>query len=82
MRNLAYDVEKKINILKKGIKISEIPRTIPDDFNITAPGLSLERQWYLYNEVRPIFSDSLSADISCPKPSGAKPPKNKKKVET
>ena len=34
---------------------------------ITAPGLSLERQYYLYNKIREFCSDDVK-DLVCPKP--------------
>ena len=36
-------------------------------------GLDLERQWYLYEQIRPFCKNALFADLTCPLPSGPKP---------
>ena len=45
---------------------NELPDIIPP------PGLSLERQWYLYEKIRP-FCEPQYQDITCPLPSSPKP---------
>ena len=36
-------------------------------------GLDPQRQWYLYEQIRPFCKSALSADYTCPKPSCPKP---------
>ena len=37
------------------------------------PGLNLQRQWYLYENISQHCKSKVSADITCPKPSQEKP---------
>ncbi|CAG8583885.1 24535_t:CDS:1, partial [Racocetra persica] len=48
----------------------------PDE--ITPSGLSLERQWYLFEEVRPHIQNLSKRDFYCPRPQQAKPKKQNK----
>ena len=59
------DKERKINLLKF-TTWRPTPSTLPEQ--ITPPGLSLERQWYLFNKMRDFCPDAAK-DIVCPQPS-------------
>ena len=64
-----------VDVMKQGIKIdrSQMPQVIPP------PGLSFERQVYLFQQIRQ-FCEPEHADATCPEPScttiGRKPPSN------
>lgn len=47
------------------------PTVLPSE--IVGKGLNLERQWYLYEKIRILCHSNLGRDITCPKPSQAKP---------
>ena len=65
VKNSSSDEERKIQ-LSKDLSWSPSPDDLPDE--IVPPGLSLERQWYLYDKIRDFCSDDAK-DIVCPKPS-------------
>lgn len=47
--------------------VSQLPLdALPDE--IKPSGLTLERQWYLYDKIRQFCSCNLAADLTCPKP--------------
>ena len=52
-------------ILKAGL--SSVSTGMPEKTVI--PGMSLERKWYLYEQIRQHCKSTLAADITCPKPS-------------
>ena len=59
---------------RESYNISKCP--IPEDVfpqQIQAKLLYLERQWYLYETVRPFCSCTLAGDITCPRPTEPKP---------
>ena len=59
------DTEKEINLLSdKSWRPSQ--HNLPPV--IDPPGLSLERQWYLYNKIREFCSED-TRDMMCPQPS-------------
>ena len=58
------DKERKIKIVKD-ITWKPTLATLPDE--IPPPGLTLERQWYLYNKIREFCPDNTK-DIVCPLP--------------
>ena len=63
-----------VNIFKSGITqftIAGFPA------QLLPPGLDINRQWYLYEQIRPHCKSTLAADITCPKPSMPKPSKNR-----
>ena len=62
--------EVRINIMKENADLSTLS-TLPETAVI--PGLNLQRQWYLYENIRQHCKSTLSADITCPKPSQEKP---------
>ena len=64
VKNSSSDEERKIQ-LSKDLSWSPSPDDLPDE--IVPPGLSLERQWYLYDKIRDFCSDDAK-DIVCPKP--------------
>jgi len=64
VHNFSDDSERKINLLKDPHwrpTSTELPELIPP------PGLSLERQWYLYQKIRE-FCPEEAKDIVCPLP--------------
>ena len=40
---------------------------------ILPPGLDAQRQWYLYEQIRPFCNNELAANMTCPLPSVPKP---------
>jgi hypothetical protein len=65
-----------INLTKKGHGISYL--TFPKE--IIPKGITPERQWYLYEEVRQHVQDPSKYNSYCPLPSVAKPKIQKKKI--
>ena len=63
VREFADSEEKEVSILKRNIIVDK------DDFpcKITPPGLSLDRQWYLFEHIRQ-FCEEEYRDVTCPKP--------------
>lgn len=59
---------KSVNLLKEtwNPTYSDLPDIIPPN------GLSLERQWYLYDKIRP-FCEPRYQNITCPLPSSPRP---------
>ncbi|MHC4139197.1 MAG: hypothetical protein ACYSR1_04975 [Planctomycetota bacterium] len=53
---------------------NKLPR-LPKELNPT--GLSLERAWYLYEQIRDYIPSELDRDQTCPKPPRPKPPTSK-----
>ena len=45
-------------------------------------GLSVQRQWYLYENIRVHCKSTLAADITCPKPKDPKPGSAAVELET
>ena len=72
LREFCNSDETKINILKS--EHNNFPG-FPDE--ILPPGLDLNREWYLYEHVRPHCKSTLAADITCPKPSQPKSSQHK-----
>lgn len=64
VRNSCDDTEKKIKLLKD---TSWKPNKYSLPEQIIAPGLSLERQWYLYQKIRDFCPDAAK-DLVCPQP--------------
>ena len=64
VKNSCNDKEKPVKLLKTPWQptLANMPNAIPP------PGLTLERQWYLYNKIRE-FCPEEAKDIVCPKPS-------------
>ena len=58
---------ESLNISKRPIPEGIFPQ------QIQAKGLDLERQWYLYEKIRPFCSCTLAGDITCPRPTEPKP---------
>lgn len=65
VREFANSTEKPISILKPGHKLSK--NALPSTLQPT--GLSLEREKYLYEQIRP-FCQEEYRDLTCPLPSG------------
>ena len=60
--------KESVSILRDlDIPIGELPDEIPLN------GLSIERQWYLYEQIREFCTTVEAADTTCPKPSLPKP---------
>ncbi|CAG8625110.1 13902_t:CDS:1, partial [Dentiscutata heterogama] len=64
------------NLLHTNAKLP-MNHEFPDE--IISSGLSLERQWYLYEEVRQHIQNQSKCDAYCPKPQQPKPKKQHKK---
>ena len=54
--------EITIDILRQPIPQGELPPLI------IPKGLDIQRQWYLYNNIRQFCTSNLSKDLTCPKP--------------
>ena len=65
VRNSSSDAERSIQLFKDQ-SWSPSPHELPQ--KIVPPGLSLEREWYLYDKIREFCSDEAK-DIVCPQPS-------------
>ena len=65
LRTYSDSDEAQWTILKSDF--SSVSTGMPEKTVI--PGMSLERQWYLYEQIRPHCKSTLAADITCPKPS-------------
>ena len=65
MRNSSDDTERKINLLKDP-QWCTTPTDLPEV--IVPPGLTLERQWYLYQKIWE-FCPEEAKDVVCPLPS-------------
>ena len=61
VRNFSDDTEKKIRDLSWQPSKDSLPE------QIIPPGLSLERQWYLYNKIREFCPDDVK-NLVCPEP--------------
>ena len=62
--------EEKIDLMKSSPRWSPDPKELP---SVVPPkGLSAERQWYLYDSIRPFCPDG-DKDITCPLPDVPKP---------
>ena len=68
VRPYTTDPEVTVDILKAGVTVGE---DFPDRLQV--PGMTEERQWYLYEEVGPLCHNSNSA---CPRPAVPKPSKS------
>ena len=67
VRKYSQSPEHSIQILKCRPNATDTPQ------QILPKGLDLERQWYLFEKIRPFCSCNLAADITCPQPSAPKP---------
>ena len=65
VKNSSDASETKIKVLKD-MSWKPHKNCLPEE--ITAPGLSLERQWYLFQKIREFCPDEVK-DLVCPKPS-------------
>ena len=52
--------------IQRPSSILPTPSQFPSE--IVPAGLTVERQWYLYDKIRPFCSSNLAADLTCPKP--------------
>lgn len=76
VRELPDSEEKKMCLFKRGVNVDFDMHFLPE--TIEKPGLSPERQWYLYEQVREHVPEPAK-DTVAPKPSVAKPKKSKTK---
>jgi hypothetical protein len=66
----ADTAEVEIDLMKSTSRLSPDPKELP---SIVSPkGLSAERQWYLYDSIRP-FCPNDDKDTTCPLPDVPKP---------
>ena len=65
VREFSSSPEKTMVVGRRSVS-TDINTSLPDQ--ILPIGLDLERQWYLYDKIRPFCSSNLSADLTCPKP--------------
>ena len=70
LRQHSTSEETHFSILKPNADLSAM-KALPQLTPI--PGLDLQRQWYLYDNIRQHCKSTLSADITCPKPTLPKP---------
>ncbi len=73
LREYSTEPEETVTILKNDPVFDKT--LLPSE--ITPQGLSLERQWYLYEKIRVLCHSNLSRDITCPMPSQSKPLQSK-----
>ena len=71
VREFPSSPETRLNIVKDQAKIPELLSSEPE--LISPPGLSPERAWYLYENVRQHCEGDNNKDSTCPKPSVPKP---------
>ena len=69
LREFSNSAETQFDILKTNVNVENI-HGLPNLTRI--PGLDLQRQWYLYEHIRPHCKLNLVADMTCPKPSQPK----------
>ena len=70
LREFSNSVEIRYDILKPNVSMEEL-HTLSSLTHIR--GLDPQRQWYLYEQIRPHCKSNLAADLTCPKPSMPKP---------
>ena len=71
-RKFANSDDVKFQLLKKGINVSSFSSSDLPPI-VTPKGLDAQRQWYLYEQIRPFCHSNLAKDITCPKPTVSKP---------
>ena len=67
VREYSHSPKHSFQILKSHPNATDRPQ------QILPKGLDIERQWYLFEKIRPFCSSRLAADITCPKPIAPKP---------
>jgi len=70
VKNTLNDSERTINLLKTSTSWLPTSDDLPNE--LIPAGLSLERQWYLYEKIREYCPEDVQ-DLVCPKPSLPKP---------
>jgi len=68
--------EEKINLIKSGCQF-DAAQELP--LELFPEGLSIERQWYLYEHIREHIPSEDDKNSTCPKPKASKPKAIKKK---
>jgi hypothetical protein len=67
MKKFSNAPSKEIRLVRSSTLLPFPIEAFPEE--IQPSGLTLERQWYLHDKIRPFCSSNLSADLTCPKPS-------------
>lgn len=62
--------EIRVELLKKKFPFNEPPKNLPKQ--LFSKGLSLKRQWYLYDEIRCHIPDKTDKEQTCPRPTKPK----------
>ena len=88
-QHFIFDKDEKKIIVKTDLKGEEIKidliktqhdfkstRCYPPDC-ISPAGISVERQWYLYDKIREHIPDEAAKNLTCPRPSAPKPKADK-----
>ena len=66
VREYSDSSSSNIKIFKTGVTKKTITGS---QTHFIPPGLDLDRQWYLYEQIRMHCKSTLAGDITCPKPS-------------
>lgn len=67
--------ESEVRLQKVEVPFANKGKPFQLPAKITPKGLSLERQWYLYEQIRIHIPDEINKDMTCPKPKKPKPKK-------
>ena len=70
VRHHSASEETQVNILKANADLTAL-KALPQLTPI--PGLDIQRQWYVYENIRQHCKSTLAADKTCPKPKLPKP---------
>ena len=71
LKEFSDSIEKPFDIRKPDLNDDDLLSVMPQQTSIR--GLDLQRQWYLYENIRQHCHSNLAADITCPKPTLPKP---------
>lgn len=71
VKEYANSPEKAVHTFKSRVPSDQMPD------KIIPPGIDAQRQWYLYEQIRPFCGSNLAADLTCPKPQIPKPGERK-----
>ncbi len=65
--------ETKVQLLKRDLPFGKKNRAFRLPSKIAPKGLSLKRQWYLYEQIRMHIPNEPDQNMTCPKPKKSKP---------
>ena len=65
-KEFANSPEVQVELLKCPTTVCPITNDLPEV--VTPKDFNSQRQWYLYEQIRPFCHSNLAKDISCPKP--------------